>query len=574
MPLQWSAAHEDLTCLIGMVTLNALYCVSLQIIERINLSIEANTNNRKCDSSHLARDGTSHCISSQTGNSKAKIKISEMFWLNISPDYTDSDQHIKMYHDIYVALMMDKDWAATGNAKIISIFVGALTKISSIFDKINVKELSSAPLSNTSLPLKLPHSAEFDALRYLKDELQVTMVLNKNDLQYTTYGGTEDIWIIKPVGLSCGEKIVCARNLLGVLTAAQNLHYKCVVQKYIERPLLVRKTRKFDIRQWVLVTSIDPLIVYGFSECYLRLSAESFSLSDESLRCPTIHLCNHAIQKNKFEIADVHRRREVLDECADISKIAPPFYYDTMMSQSQFEEELQQNMVASTISHIASGTIFEKKILPHIKGIAVKTLQSVRDKLHRDGQGFEWLGLDLMIIESNPTENICHSDSTSERDYEVLLLEVNVSPDISLSTPITERLVGPAVKDLFQLLLEEGAADNPITAATSRLSPRNKGVLTEDDIRTEGPPSFEPAALRWNLWHQGTPCGKRDHLAFGRAKGDVAFLGNRVDYLPRKEQFADRIIEILKYSMGITVRDPLVRTTDEEIKCDDEEDEI
>ena len=163
-----------------------------------------------------------------------------------------------------------------------------------------MKELSSAYLSNTSLPLKLPHSAEFDALRYLKDELQVTMVLNKNDLQYTTYGGTEDIWIIKPVGLSCGEKIVCARNLLGVLNAAQNLLYKCVVQKYIERPLLVRKTRKFDIRQWVLVTSIDPLIVYGFSECYLRLSAESFSLSDESLRCPTIHLCNHAIQKNKF----------------------------------------------------------------------------------------------------------------------------------------------------------------------------------------------------------------------------------------------------------------------------------
>lgn len=566
MPLQWSAAHEDLTGLIGTVTLNALYCTSLQIIERINLLVETEFMNREYDTSYLARDNYDSCTPTKTGNSRTKIKACELFGLSISPDWTDSVRHVKMYKNILVALLMDKEWAATDNAKLISIFVGALTKISSIFDKISMKELSAGPLSNTSMS----HSNELDVLRNLRDELRVTLEIHKNDLQYTTYGGTEDIWIIKPVGLSCGEKIVCARNLLGVLTAARDLLYKCVVQKYIERPLLVRKTRKFDIRQWVLVTSIDPLIIYGFSECYLRLSAESFSLTDESLLCPTVHLCNHAIQKNRIEIEDVHRRREVLNEGADASKTASAFYYDTMMSQSQFEEELQLK------SDVGSGTVFEEKILPHIKRITVKTLQSVRDKVHRDGSGFEWLGLDLMVVESNPDENVSVSDSSSMRDYEVLLLEVNVSPDISLSTPITERLVGPAVEDLFELLLEEGAADNPVAAATSRIAPRNMGVLTEDNMRTDVPPSSEPTALRWNLWFLGPPCGKREHLAFGRAKSDVAFLGNRVDYLPRKVQCADRIIEILKYSMNTSVGDPLplLRATDEEIKCEDEEDEI
>jgi tubulin monoglycylase TTLL3/8 len=40
------------------------------------------------------------------------------------------------------------------------------------------------------------------------------------------------------------------------------------VQKYIEKPFLLNQ-KKFDIRQWVLVTSWEPLDVYVFSGAYL-----------------------------------------------------------------------------------------------------------------------------------------------------------------------------------------------------------------------------------------------------------------------------------------------------------------
>lgn len=45
-------------------------------------------------------------------------------------------------------------------------------------------------------------------------------------------------------------------------------------------PKLSGKKVKFDIRQWVLVTSFEPLIVYCYSSSYLRLCGSSFDLDD------------------------------------------------------------------------------------------------------------------------------------------------------------------------------------------------------------------------------------------------------------------------------------------------------
>jgi tubulin monoglycylase TTLL3/8 len=51
-----------------------------------------------------------------------------------------------------------------------------------------------------------------------------------------------------------------------------------IVQKYIERPLLINK-RKFDIRQWVYVNSFDPLEVMIYNQAYLRICSKEFDIS-------------------------------------------------------------------------------------------------------------------------------------------------------------------------------------------------------------------------------------------------------------------------------------------------------
>ena len=62
----------------------------------------------------------------------------------------------------------------------------------------------------------------------------------------------------------------------------------------MEIPQIV-KNRKFDIRQWVLVTDWNPLTVWLFQEPYFRFSACDYDR--EKITDKFVHLTNNSIAK-------------------------------------------------------------------------------------------------------------------------------------------------------------------------------------------------------------------------------------------------------------------------------------
>ena len=84
--------------------------------------------------------------------------------------------------------------------------------------------------------------------------------------------GAHNIWILKPNYLSRGRGIKVFSKINDILDLALNKDIQYVAQKYIENPLTI-KSKKFDIRQWVLVEDYMPSKIWMFDECYLRLCA-------------------------------------------------------------------------------------------------------------------------------------------------------------------------------------------------------------------------------------------------------------------------------------------------------------
>lgn len=117
--------------------------------------------------------------------------------------------------------------------------------------------------------------------------IKLSKKLEENLPQYggRSVNGCKNVWICKPSYNARGLGIFCFNNKSEIInTFSKKAPAPKIVQKYIERPLLLknidgaRDLRKFDIRQWVLLTSIEPLHVYVFKNAYLRICGSHYDI--------------------------------------------------------------------------------------------------------------------------------------------------------------------------------------------------------------------------------------------------------------------------------------------------------
>lgn len=99
-----------------------------------------------------------------------------------------------------------------------------------------------------------------------------------------------NMWIIKPQQSSQGKGIFMIDDMSEV-----PLTEPLVISKYIENPLLINGL-KFDLRLYVLVTSVDPLRIYIYNEGLVRFASEAYNIN--SLKSNVYsHLTNYSINK-------------------------------------------------------------------------------------------------------------------------------------------------------------------------------------------------------------------------------------------------------------------------------------
>ncbi|XP_008482305.3 LOW QUALITY PROTEIN: tubulin monoglycylase TTLL3-like [Diaphorina citri] len=113
------------------------------------------------------------------------------------------------------------------------------------------------------------------------------------------------VWyVLKPVANCSGHGIRIYRQLEDIKRAIGTLKNltcpRCVVQKYIEKPLLIHGV-KFDLRVWYVITNIDKFKIWVYHEGYVRFCSKPYSniLLDEAR-----HLTNVRIQKQYRNVRD------------------------------------------------------------------------------------------------------------------------------------------------------------------------------------------------------------------------------------------------------------------------------
>jgi hypothetical protein len=238
---------------------------------------------------------------------------------------------------------------------------------------------------------------------------------------------------MKPAGKSRGRGIQVESTLANVLNVRgvdedgeRNSHW--IVQKYIERPLIVHG-RKWDIRQWVLVSSWNPLTIWVYDKCYLRFCSVPFTLSNLSNRF--VHLSNNSIQKNSatFDASEIegnmwHARvfAEWLDArkaegawdglqvCSviilcwqtphsfDHKASALPlvqFIPDVAAMRSNCNEPQDSEALPRAVSSCDS--VWEEALLPQLRRIIVWSLQAAQDRIVSRNKSFQIYGFDFMV---------------------------------------------------------------------------------------------------------------------------------------------------------------------------------
>lgn len=269
------------------------------------------------------------------------------------------------------------------------------------------------------------------------------------DLESFVSNSKGKTFIVKPTAGSQGKGIFLARKwkdlesvaaktkVSSEITGRPRTTCEYVVQEYYANPFLLDGL-KFDLRLYVVVTSIVPLRAYLFREGLARFCTTPYQPPKEAnLSEVCMHLTNYAVNKTSLDF----EASESLAQHGEGSKRS----VSSVLQQIERLHGVSPDTFWHKIGRLAANTLMALR--PHLVEFYVHEKPRC---LHPVGpKGFQIIGLDVLIDDG----------------LEPRLLELNANPSLSVG-------LGGAKEDQ-SLLTEPGISD---AAASSNFSPPQQPI--------------------------------------------------------------------------------------------------
>lgn len=320
---------------------------------------------------------------------------------------------------------------------------------------------------------KIKRNEEYRKMKESKDS-------SNNEENVDSPKELDGLVIIKPIASSRGRGIRLATGLPDP-TESRGL----IVQEYIDNPLLL-DGYKFDLRIYVLLTSIDPPRILVYRDGLVRKATKKYvPYEDCMLRdIQYTHLTNFSLNCNSTDFVAPKNEDDEDASKMKISHMLEHFAktgHKLPITEEGFWEKVDR-LVVKTIS----------AAYPHIK----KSYNNAFGVRGRRNGCFEMYGFDFMIDEN----------------FDFHLIEVNTSPATATGSILDKRLKYPLIECMMNIVGIEPREELPIpdelkSQLASLQQPPPEGV--DPVIAAEE----ERIASMGGLWKRVFPAPHTDDLA-------------------------------------------------------------
>lgn len=274
---------------------------------------------------------------------------------------------------------------------------------------------------------KLWYRIRLANLKYGPDKFDnfhpTTFVMPKDYHQLCDYWRTSPskLFIMKPPASARGNGIQVINDISQIPANVLNESKKStmIVQQYISNPCLLENGQKFDLRVYVLITSVDPLRIYVYDEGLVRFASSKYTSQEDGIIDQYMHLTNYFINKNNQEY-------EVNNDCDSLN--------GCKWTLKRFWRYLRDHY-----THIDAQQLWDK-----IVDIIIKTIICCEGPMTRlshqncknDYTSFELFGFDIILDEN----------------FRPWILEVNITPSLKSESNLDTKVKYGVIKDMFNLV--------------------------------------------------------------------------------------------------------------------------